>query len=217
MKFPNAYKGVKKLFIAEIIALIGAIASLVVAIFAKLPGYADEKSPIFIVAGILAFVILIALIVAYVIQVVGLYQGGKDEHYLKVGFFVVIFSLILGIVGSILTTWVKGAAQIGSIIDTICKVADAFVIIFVIFGVMSLAAELGNESMVKLGKSLCIMVIIMYVLSIVIRLIAAFVKTEDNALAVALGVLGIIGIVLELVIYVINFVYLGKAVKMLKE
>ena len=97
MKFPNAAKGVKKIFNAEIISLIAALiggAGLVMSLIGA-SNETDESAgtTLLAVSGALLIVSGIALLVAGIMNIIGFIQAAKDEKGIKRAVLCTVFSL----------------------------------------------------------------------------------------------------------------------------
>ena len=77
MKFPNAEKGIRKIFTAEILGLISAIGVAITAILASnMEDAASSLKVAIIVCGALTGVLML---ISYIINIVGVTQASKDE------------------------------------------------------------------------------------------------------------------------------------------
>ena len=85
MKFPNAAKGVKKIFNAEIISLIAALiggAGLILGLIGASKETGESVgTTLLAVSGALLIVSGIALLVAGIMNIVGFIQAAKDERH----------------------------------------------------------------------------------------------------------------------------------------
>lgn len=214
MKFPNAYKGVKKLFIAEICSIIAALFAVVVTIIVQafnknLP--AAASAAVAAIGGVAAVI----AIVAFIIQLVGLIQAGKDEDGFRMGFWIVIFMIILGVVSGVLNT-LGVNPLIGSIFEVVIDAAGLVLIVFILGGISSLANSLGNTEMAEKGKRLSNYVILLYVLFIVLNIVVLIFNNIGPSLAAFILAIALASTVIEIVVYICIIVYEYKAVKMLE-
>ena len=217
MKFPHAYKGVKKLFLAEVFAIIVAVLSIVVASLAKA---AQTNGAVAATAGTMGLVAGILLILIFIFQLVGLHQAGKDEMLIQYAFCITILSIILSLVGTILgsITQTRGIELASTFVDSAVKVAQLLAAYYTLSGISALAAKLKDSKMEKQGRALANWVIIFFLISIVFNLASTILLPHSPEwLKVTLGILVIVASVVELVVYVITFFYYAKAVKMLKK
>ena len=83
MTYPHAHKGVKKLFISELIAIIVSLLPFVGTILVNLdPNYPNGSlSSVGLYLGLAG---VVGLIVVFILQLIGLIQAGKDESSFKI-------------------------------------------------------------------------------------------------------------------------------------
>lgn len=210
MQFPNAYKGVSKLFIAEILALIGALvmvagAGIAVggAVTALDTGSLDAAGGLVAGGAITMLGGLVLPIVGYILQLVGLGQASKDEPK---NFKVAFIAAIVALVASLATSFASSVEWLGTVLTFVVGIANICVFVFTIGGIMELARQLNRPDVASLGNKILWMIIITYALSFVMKIIP---------IAELATVLGIASAVLSLVTYIVFLVYLSKAKKML--
>ena len=216
MKFPSAYKGVKKLFICELVAVVAALLGVVAAILAAI---GLKNSAVVATAGAMALSSVIALIVVFILQLIGLHQGGKDETLIQYAFCVTILGVVLAVVSSILANFNgRGIELARTFVDSATKVAQLLGAYYVLMGIANLARKLKDSRMEKQGRALANWVIIFFVISILFNILSTVLLPHSPEwLKVTLGALVIVAAVVELIVYVITFFYYAKAVKMLKK
>ena len=110
MKFPNAYNGVKKIFTAEILSLIGTISLIIAAILVLATGAMVEtgaadaavNETMGMAAGFAIFGLVgsILMLVAFIMNLVGILSARKDEGL----FNTALAFTIIGIVAAVLTS-----------------------------------------------------------------------------------------------------------------
>ena len=217
MKFPNAFAGVKKLFVSELITIGAAVVALVAAI---LLNTASGNQGLVSLAGTLGLIAAIAMIVAFVIQLLGLHEGGKDENHIKNAFVFSIVAIVLSFASAIMGALSKAwAMQVTvSIIEVAVNVMTLMVSYLVFIGIANLASQLGNEKMAKFGRTLAIVVLILFAVSIILGVVPAFLgENPPDWAKILIGVFAILEAVVELVAYILTIVYYGKATKMLEQ
>ena len=205
MTFPNALAGIKKIFTAEILAIAGTVLAGIGGVM--LAAAAVTGNPVEAGFGaIFAAIGLVVIIVSYIMNLVGLYQAGKDERkYFRTAFILSIAALVLSIVGGIAQS---AAAKEMMVFGLITDIINIVVAVLVISGIMLLADKCLNEKVKKMGKNILIMWVIIYAIALVLKLI----PSQTSAAAVLAGVSAI----LLIVVYIIYLVYLSRAIKMLK-
>ena len=85
MRFPNAAKGVNKIFIAEVFGLVGIISALAAYVFLLIAGINSQGNEdagaslalCAIICGIVGYVITV---VAFILRIIGVVQAKKDEE-----------------------------------------------------------------------------------------------------------------------------------------
>lgn len=214
MQYPSAYRGVKKLFIAEIISIVGAVLALTASVIAMALVNANADNPALLASGGVLIASSFVMVVAFVLQMIGLLQAGKDEPNFRSGFFVAIFGIVVSVVSAILAS-LNVSAVACSILDSLSSVASVVVVIFTLSGVANLASALNNQPMFEKGKRLINWVTILFVVSIVLGLFPSFFSAPNEGIKIMLGVMGIVAAIVELVIYINILVYLHRAIKML--
>lgn len=235
MSFPNAFRGVSKLLVAEILNLIatGLIiaagisgivggASAVINTVSQTTEITEETvessigSPGVIAAVFMGMGAMILFIIAYIINLVGLAQAGRDENNFRNAFFVSIAVLVISIIASFLSGSNAGDGAAGDIAATARTVCEIFVMVSVVTGIMSLASMLNDSGMQNFGRKLIIIIIV----SIGIGAVASFINIFFGANSVVHAVDGIMGLIsgiAMLVGYIAYIIYLAKAKKMLRE
>lgn len=234
MRFPNAYRGISKLFAAEILKLIAAgllfaagIAGIIgsgsyLVDMAKTSQITEEavqgivSSPGVIAAAFLSVGAMILLIIAYIMNIVGLGQAGKDEPNFRNAFIVSIVVLAITVVAAFLSgTNVAGGAG-SDITNTIMRACEIFVMISVVVGIMNLSNAFNNGGMYEFGRKIIIIVIISIGIALAVNFISIF-FWNNSAIAIVDGILALIGAVAMFVGYIAYIIYLAKAKRMLRE
>ncbi|MBQ7700420.1 MAG: hypothetical protein IJT49_08780 [Clostridia bacterium] len=215
MNFPNAHKGVKKIFVAEIFAIAAVIFLLCGAVFALALAKLSAEDE-FAVSAIIALTTLLAGlgfgVASFVINLVGILQAKKDENYFYYAFVFVIIPIIASAFAAIFSK----NAYVQSISDTVRNICEVVVMIFIIGGVKELAKKLGREDMVNSANLAYRIITAVYVLLMIAR-VTEVVFDFLPMMVTAAGILSIVAGVINVVAHVYYFVFLGRSVKMLKQ
>ena len=215
MKFTNAFEGVKKIFAAEILALIAsvcgtiALALPVVALVAaanQSGGGTAASLGGLVVVGIATVVLSI---IAFIFKLIGVNKASKDEPAFKIAFYMIL----AGIAVSILTGIFSSNSTVSSIMSAIGEIVNLAVTVYIIQGIKNLAQRLGDDKMVKSGDTLFKYIIAIYILVIIAQIVIMILQ-NGAAVVVALVIIVISGI-LEIIQYILYIRYLAKAKKML--
>ena len=136
MKFPNAAKGVKKIFNAEIISLIAALvggAGLVMSLIgASKETNESLGTTLLAVSGILLIISGIALLVAGIMNIVGYIQAAKDEEGIKRAVLCTVFSCAFAFAASFFENQTGFLGGLGTVLSTISTVLNMLVALFMI-------------------------------------------------------------------------------------
>lgn len=216
MKFAKALAGVKKLFAAEIISIAAALLGVVVVI---LVAAANGNEGLIATGGTLGLVSGIALIVAFVITLVGLYQGGQDEVQVRYAFYFTILSVVLLVVATVMSSIQNDVvATIGKYVGIASNVSTVIALEYTLLGYGVIAKKKGSEEMYDKGRFLATCVLILFIVSIILDLYSGIMKSNaqqwvKNTVTIA----GIVAAVAELAVYVLVVIYYYKLIKLLKK
>ena len=217
MRFPNAFSGVKKLFTAEILQIIGVVAIGLSAFFLIILGASVDSDNAVTGLSSFAFMSIFAIggavvsIIAAILKLVGLAKAGKDNKYFTYALYCIIVGMIFVCIGSFFQS---SNTTIFNICDSINKIADLVATILIIQGVMNLAADIGDSEMVMKGATLFKVITAIYVFAI-LGAITFAVMYPFPFLRIIAAVFSCISILLSVVSYILFLAYLARAKKML--
>jgi len=216
MTFPNAYKGVKKIFIAEILTIIAVVimtVSGVVALALLQLIQQDEGAAGGALASLITFILGTCLTIpAFIIYLVGILQAKKDEQHFYYAFVFVILPIIASVFAAIFSQY-ELVQNIAEIVRNICEV---IAMIMIIGGIKELAAKLNSEQMVSSANTALRIISGVYILLIIARVIE-FVFDFLPAMVTFGGIVALAAGVLNVIAHVYYLVLLGRSIKMLKE
>lgn len=236
MKFPNAAKGVKKIFTAEVLMLIGLLAIFVAGIFALITLSASaEESAVgdFTAIGSMVFLLVsfVLLIVAFILSIIGMVNASHDESSFKSALIFFIVCFVLSTVSSLLGNVSMVA---GGILSLIGSVVDIFVTIFIIAGIVRLADRLNRGDISVKGSKVLKLLVVIKVVVLIATAVAGFMSgfsvssisfvtslvapsEGGSSPSIAVGIILIVSQVLGLVQYFIYLPFLSQAKKMLNK
>lgn len=219
MKFPHAHKGVKLIFIAEIITLLATLVALVAAIIVS--AATSGNAGLTATAATLTFISGIAGIVVFVADVAGLFCGAKDSREFKIALWIVLAGILVSIAYTVLQSLdaTKGLSPIlFAVLATVSTLCDFFVVLCVLFGISGLAEKLGNSEMAEKGRKLAFYVILIYAVSLILGLMPGFNGYIANpGLRLLFSIFGVAAVALEIAVYVSTLFYLHRSIEMLEE
>jgi hypothetical protein len=170
--YPNAAQGLKLLFIGEIVAIVGAILSLV-----------PVLGPILIV-------------VSEVLMLLGLYKASTDDEGYRTAFIISVANLIVGVINIFVSGVFSSILTIGS------TILGLMVVYYVITTTGNLGHSLGNEELASKGKTVWILYLICAIASVVITLISLIPllgTLVGGVLAVIVAIVQIVAYILYLI------------------
>ena len=209
MRFPDAHAGIKKIFTAEILALIAILLAGIGTIAAAVAaaGVAAQENGVAAVSvGGMAIALLAAgiiAIIAFIMNLVGLAQAGKDEkQYIHTAFICTIIGLICSVIATVLS-----ASTFGSILKTVSDVMSIISILFVCKGIMVLAEQLNDEGVASFANKAQWLIAIVYAVGVIVSVLPV---------SKAVAVIAVIAVILKLVSVICYLVLLARAKTMLQ-
>ena len=214
MRFPNAFGGVKKIWLAEILGLIGMVCSLITAILAagSVAGAMVAESEEGLAAaglglagtGLFGLGAGVLAILQFIFNLVGLNQAGKDEANFKRGFY----AALIGIAVSIIGAFFSGNQTASTVFTMLSNVIEIFIFFSVVQGVKVLAEQMGDQEIANRGDTILKIFIGVYAVAILVSLISLFAASVASVMSIVAAIAAIVG-------YVLYISYLSKAKKML--
>ena len=216
MKFENAYQGVKKIYTAELLAILAAACVVVAAIagvVALVAGGVQSAAAAggaVIGVGIFGIAAGVLAIISFILNLVGINRASKDEEAFKTA----LYAALAGIVISVIGTFTKEGSFLNGLLDTLNGVCDLLVTFMVCQGVVNLAGKLEDTAVAEKGKSVQKLLLTVWIIVIVVRLIVAILGGTTAGLLA--GILAIVAGVIAIVAYFLYLGLLSKAKKMLE-
>ena len=221
MKFPNAAKGVSKIFNAEIISLIAALIGGVAMVlsFIAVSGKVDKSTSdtLYIFTGAFALVAGIIIAVAGIMSIVGYIQAGKDEVSFKKAILCVLFSIVFSVAASFFVNQTGFLGWLNTVLTVTGNVCNMLATIFLILGLMALSVKCGRSDMVKHGKDILTTLVILYILTFVLNIFSRVGSEPTSFGSGIVNWLSSLSLCFTVFLYIFQIYYLGKAKKMLKE
>lgn len=221
MKFPNAAKGVKRIFTAEILELISTICmvvAVVLLILGLVAGNKDTDSGLAVAGGswMIALIFMLAWVVlsviAFIMNLVGIINASHDESNFKSALFFLIVSIVSVILSSV---FVNTNSMASSLLYSLYSLMNVFVTIFVIAGGVKLADKLNRGDISTKGTNVLKLIIVVNILSLISMLVSTFMG--GMMVSVTAAVLSLVALVLNIVQYFMYLSFLSKAKKMLAK
>ena len=214
--FTNAYEGVKKIYKAEILALIASVLLLAGSIISVTGVKAGENAAsgegLLVSGGLLVIVAAVLMIIAAIMNIIGVNRASKDESAFKNA----LIALLFGIAANILVSACGENTMISSIGKTLVNVTEILASYYICTGVINLADRLGDSGVSARGKKVRSILMGIWVASAVLNILATLFGTDETMQAV-IGIIAVVGGIISVVAYFLYIGLLGKAKNMLAE
>ncbi len=214
MTFPNAAKGLKKIYSAEILALVAALCSGIILIVTAFTVASAEDGSVagaltgVAIIGLFGLGALVLLILALIFNLIGISSAKKDETGDQKGFatafICIICSLIAGVVAGFFTTSIPALA---TGLTTASKLLDLIATYYVLYGIADFADKLGDSDLAAKSRGMAVKLCVLYCVSIIANAVTSFLS----------GKLGtIVALLLALVVLLFSVVYYIMYLRTLK-
>ena len=224
MRFPNAAKGVKNIFTAQILMLIGAICEIIgfiILVGGLMAADATKGSNAGVAAllgGSMGSMLLLAAysilsLIAFIMQIVGIVNAKKDEESFKSALICLIIGIVATIIGGL---FMRLSRVVFALFMSVGSLMGAFVIIFIISGCIKLADQLNRGDVSTKGSNILKMIVVIAGLSVILSIISSFMMA-NVAIMVTAMILAVVSVVLSIVQYIMFLTFLSQSKKMLNE
>lgn len=220
MRFPNACKGLKKVFFAELITLIALVPNTVsMVLFQVLPEEINENNvemlPAEVLVTVLSLVSLVLMTVAYVLNLIGYFTASKDNESFKKAMLLSIAGLVLTVVSGIMEN-ADGNPVLTNTFDSMEQILDLLITLTTISGIVTLAVTFGNLKMVNSGKALYKFLFAVYMPTLIAYVFVYMLRNTRSAMILAVTVT-LISFALNAVYSLLYMRYLFRAMNMLED
>lgn len=222
MRFPNAAKGVKKIFSAEILSLIGALVGGVMTTLIIVLGIsANAQDDIgvgitFTLVIVLGIAALAIVLVGGILNIVGYIQAAIDESDFRKAIFCTVLYIIFSVASTLIGAQTGFLGWLATAFHAISQIAKLCVTLFAIGGLMNLSAECNRSDLVEKGRNILTVIVWIYVISFVMIFMTRVFRESVVNTTIA-SILSVVVIVLGIIEYVLYLSYLLKTSKMLSE
>ena len=214
--FTNAYEGVKKIYKAEILALIASVLLLIGSIISATGIRAGEATSsgegLLIGGGLLVIVAAVLMIIAEIMNIIGVNRASKDESAFKNA----LIALLFGIAANILVSAFSNNPTVSSIGKTLANVTEILASYYICTGIINLADRLGDKDVSARGQKIRSVLMGIWVASAVLNVLSTLFGT-DETMQTVIGVTAIIGGIISIVAYFLYIGLLGRAKNMLAK
>ena len=214
MRFPNAYRGVKKIWLAEMLMLLAAIVGIIMVIVMAANGTMvgedivineGVKTPI----AVLGIVTAVIALVAFILNLIGLINANNDDSAFRIALLVTI----LGIVASAISAIWSNNETLNKWMDTALTICSMFASYYVLTGIANLAEKMSDAATKALALKTRTLAEGSFCATALVQLILSIFKIQNGSTIST--ILAVIALLLELVSYILYLRALSKGKKML--
>lgn len=218
MRFPNAAKGINKIWIAEILGIVAAVLAIVMVILtaanhidpslsAEAATQAIENAQIGTPFVILSVVMMLIMLVSYILNLIGIVNASKDEEGFKNALWVLLGTIVFGIVSAVTS---NSNPRVSNWTQVPATLLELVVTMFVLEGIGNLAGVLGKQDIADLAAQCRTWLMSALVLSAAAQVFVSL-GTQGSTLNTASGIAASL---LQIFAYVVYIRVLAKARKM---
>ena len=213
MELNSAKKGVGMIYIGEILSLcaviLAAVSSIVIAMSATNGGTTAITEGGLAGIGLIAILTVVAVIIAFIFQVIGVSRASKEEPEFKKAMAFLIGGLVVAFVSGFFGNS-EMAKDISGMLGNFCNL---MVTLYIIQGCSCLAKRVGNEAVEKLASSTVKLVTALYVVSILLGLVMTFISSKE--MMVVASILAVVIAVVSVIAYILFLKVLSQTKNML--
>lgn len=202
MRFPNAYKGVSRIYLAEILSLIAAILGIISAVVvlagAGSAAAGNGGTGLVVGGGLFLTITMILMLASFIINIIGVSNAAQDEPAFKTAMIFILVGILCSILGGVLASNLV-VYSIASIVSRVCEI---LVFWFSINGISNLAVALENNEIYERADSLAKLILGVYIAVIILTIVTSFI-------ALPFFLSTVISIVTSICLIVAYFMYLS--------
>ena len=229
MKFPNTFKGIKKIWIAEMLMLLAAVLSIVLlfviannsAVIEDVAVVEDAvvvedtllvnteaiKTP----TAILGISASVLMIVAFLLNLIGIINCRKDDSNFVNALIATLLGVVCGVVNAI---WGESNPRLGNWMEFVMVMESCYASYYVLTGVSKLSEAYPDEATKKLVDKSRNWLLGSFCLSAILKLIVDIFNIQDGT---PKTIMAIVAVLAEIISYVIYLMALNKSKKMLAK
>ena len=216
MRFPNAFRGVKKIWLAEMLMLLAAIVGIIMVIVMAANGTMvgedivineGVKTPI----AILGIITAVIALVAFILNLVGLINANNDDSAFRIALLVTI----LGIVASAISAIWSNNETLNKWMDTALIICSMFASYYVLTGIANLADQMPDPATKAVALKSRLLVEGSFCATAVFKLIINIFNIQSGSTIHT--IMAVVAMLLELLAYILYLRALAKGRKMLAK
>ena len=215
MQFPNAYKGVKKIYLAELLMLAVAVLGIAIVVILVAGGMAADgnidrlnltEEQAAIVAG-LGLAVSLLMIIGFILMLVGVINAKKDDSNFRIALYAILLGILFAVINALLSKQYPVIERWLSLATSICSLFSTY---FILSGIGSLAERMGDAPVKALADKARNVLCFTFSASYILKLLQGFLNNSTFS-----QIINLVGLVLEIVSYIYFLIVLVKGRKML--
>ena len=215
MQFPNAYKGVKKIYLAELLMLAVAVLGIAIVVILVAGGMAADgnidrlnltEEQAAIVAG-LGLAVSLLMIIGFILMLVGVINAKKDDSNFRIALYAILLGILFAVINALLSKQYPVIERWLSLATSICSLFSTY---FILSGIGSLAERMGDAPVKALADKARNVLCFTFSTSYILKLIQGILNNSTFS-----QIINLVGLVLEIVSYIYFLIVLAKGRKML--
>ena len=217
MRFPNAFSGVKKIWLAEILMLLAAVIGIIMIFVIAGNSILVDDVIVFnegeagTPVSILGIASAVIALVAFILNLVGLIIARKDDS----GFRIALLVTVLGVIASAVSAIWSTNAGLVKWMDTLTTIFSMFASYYVLTGIANLADQIPDAETKALALKSRTLVEGSFCLTVIFKLIINIFNIQNGSTIYT--ILAVVAMLLELVSYILYLRALSKGKKMLAK
>lgn len=215
MRFSNAYKGIKIIFVGEIIGVLLMVCLEFPSTLLQIAGSLFSDSEMLelalssVVTKLMTYAYQFFEILSFVVVMIGAIIASKDEKKFREAAIVIAIAII----GSMVNMFID--IDINMILEIVIGVLDLWVVVAVLQGCINISDLCKEEDISEKGVKALKIVIFAYTASIIFTLSTQFFMSRASFLVISVIII-IMGAIVQITAYVFYIVHLSRMKKMLK-
>ena len=213
MRYPNAFKGVRKIFLAEVLMLLTAILGVVLLFMVdrnsmEVAGELVVNNSIKRTATILTIAAAVIALLAFLLNLAGVINARRDNENFRVALFVTILGILAGGVSAV---W-SSNERLVKWMDTATTLCSLFASYYVLTGIAELALTYPDNATKALAEKSRNLLCATFAVPALIRIAVMLFRIQNETVLIILSVAALL---LELVSYVVYMRALSRGKQML--
>ena len=201
MRYPNAYTGVSKIYLAAVFSVVALVAAFLTGL-SGVAAFAGAGLGGFAFFGLVTIVLLIASVVW---NISGILHAKKDEQ----SFGIALLWIIIGFVAGILNNRLSNVPLLGLLTGAAKTVSSFLTCFFVMQGIGNLAYSLSDSDVAARAENVSKLLMIFYGIQVLADLL--------SGIGILSGLLGVVSLVVGIIASVLYLVVLSRAKEMLRR